>query len=351
MILGYRAGHLAKVLNKPILVLCYNVALAARLDYMMREAGLGDKVAVRSFHAWCNGQLKLYYVPPPAGGDDYYERLVETVIRAVDRGQIPRAQYGAVLIDEGHDFEAAWLKLVVQMIDSETHSLLLLYDDAQSLYGAGKRLGFHFSQVGVQARGRTTILRLNYRNTAEVLELAYNFARELLTPAEAEEDGIPLVAPESAGRHGPKPVIMKLPDFGAEVGFAVKRLRELHDSGIAWNDMAVLYRMRFMGERLSAALAQAGIPFEWLGKSQANRRFSPKMDSVKIMTMHASKGLEFPVVLLPGIGYLPHAKDDPVAEARLLYVAITRAMDQLILTHHQNSQFALRLKDAFKRVA
>ena len=200
------------------------------------------------------------------------------------------------------------MKLVVQMIDPETNSLLLLYDDAQSLYGAGKRLGFSFSQVGVQARGRTTILRLNYRNTAEVLELAYNFAREVLTPAEAEEDGIPLVAPESAGRHGPKPVIVKLPDFGSEVGFAVKRLRELHDSGIAWNDMAVLYRMKFMGERLSAALEQAGIPIEWLGKSQAHRRYNPTLDSVKIMTMHASKGLEFPVVLLPGIGYLPHAQ-------------------------------------------
>jgi len=351
MILGYRARHLAMVLNKPILVLCYNVALAARLDYMMREAGLAEKVTVRSFHAWCNGQLKLYHVPPPTDGNDYYQHLVEAVIRAVDRGQIPRAQYGAVLIDEGHDFEAAWLKLVVQMIDPETNSLLLLYDDAQSLYGAGKRLGFSFSQVGVQARGRTTILRLNYRNTAEVLELAYNFAREVLTPAEAEEDGIPLVAPESAGRHGPKPQIVRLPDFGHEVGFAVERLRELHGSGIAWNDMAVLYRLKFMGERLSAAFEQAGIPFEWLGKSQAHRRFNPTVDSVKIMTMHASKGLEFPVVLLPGIGYLPHAKDDPAAEARLLYVAMTRAMDQLILTHHQNSQFALRLKDAFRRAA
>jgi len=351
MILGYRARHLAMVLNKPILVLCYNVALAARLDYMMREAGLAEKVTVRSFHAWCNGQLKLYHVPPPTDGNDYYQHLVEAVIRAVDRGQIPRAQYGAVLIDEGHDFEAAWLNLVVQMIDPETNSLLLLYDDAQSLYGAGKRLGFSFSQVGVQARGRTTILRLNYRNTAEVLELAYNFAREVLTPAEAEEDGIPLVAPESAGRHGPKPQIVRLSDFGREVSFAVERLRELHESGIAWNDMAVLYRMKFMGERLSAASEQAGIPFEWLGKSQAHRRFNPTVDSVKIMTMHASKGLEFPVVLLPGIGYLPHAKDDPVAEARLLYVAMTRAMDQLILTHHQNSQFALRLKDAFRRAA
>ena len=63
-----------------------------------------------------------------------WERQVTTVIDAVEKEQIPRAQYGALLIDEGHDFEADWLKLVTQMIDPEKDSLLLLYDDAQSIY-------------------------------------------------------------------------------------------------------------------------------------------------------------------------------------------------------------------------
>jgi len=63
----------------------------------------------------------------------YWERQVDTVIGAVDRGWIPRAQYGALLIDEGHDFEAEWLKLITQMVDPETDLLLLLYDDAQSI--------------------------------------------------------------------------------------------------------------------------------------------------------------------------------------------------------------------------
>jgi len=54
--------------------------------------------------------------------------------------------------------------------------------------------------VGIQARGRTTILRLNYRNTAQIMAVACEFARDQLSAKEAEEDAIPLVAPLSAGR-------------------------------------------------------------------------------------------------------------------------------------------------------
>ena len=70
---------------------------------------------------------------------------------------LPRAQYGAVLVDEGHDFEPEWLKLVAQMVHPETNSLLVLYDDAQSINRRKARLGFSFAEVGIQARGRTTI--------------------------------------------------------------------------------------------------------------------------------------------------------------------------------------------------
>src|SRR6185503_17741111 len=106
MILGYRAQHLATIMAKPVLVLCFNVALAARLEQMMLERGLQEKVTARNFHAWCRQQLITYHVPLPEQGDTFHARLVDAVIRNVERGQIPRAQYGAVLIDEAHDFEA-----------------------------------------------------------------------------------------------------------------------------------------------------------------------------------------------------------------------------------------------------
>ncbi|MGN2391417.1 hypothetical protein [Pelomicrobium sp. G1] len=69
----------------------------------------------------------------------FYEALVQRVIEAVEKSRIPRAQYGTMLIDEGHDFQPEWLQLVVQMVDPETNAFLLLYDDAQSIYHKGKR--------------------------------------------------------------------------------------------------------------------------------------------------------------------------------------------------------------------
>lgn len=349
MILVYRATYLAKAIPKPILVLCYNVSLAAMLAHRINDEGLADKVTVRNFHRWCQDQLTLYHVRKPTDGPDYFDQLVATMMRAVDEGQIPRGQYGAVLIDEGHDFRPEWLQLVSQMVDNQTNSLLLLYDDAQSIYGRRHRRGFSFKSIGIQAQGRTAVLRLNYRNTAEVLSVAYEFAKKIIPPEEADEDGIPIVQPESAGRHGPAPQLIRFSSFGKEAEYIAERVNQLHESGIRWNAMAVLYRNRFMGERITESLARRGVPFEWPGQSRASRRFSPSSESVKVMTMHASKGLEFSVVVVPGLGYLPHAKEDPSEEARLLYVAMTRATDSLILTAHSDSEFVQRLEAVIGR--
>lgn len=107
LILAYRCEFLARTLVKPILVLVYNKALAAWLAHQIDARGLADRVTVRTFHGWCLDQLTLYHVPKPASeGQSFFQDLVAAVIRAVDSGQIPRAQYGALLIDEGHDFQS-----------------------------------------------------------------------------------------------------------------------------------------------------------------------------------------------------------------------------------------------------
>jgi len=352
MILGYRCAHLAPLLLKPILVLCYNAVLATRLDHFVSERNLDEKVNVRNFHGWCFDQLKLYHVPlPENGATDFADQLVKKVIDGVERGQIPRAQYGAVLIDEGHDFQPEWLQLVVQMVDPNTNSLLVLYDDAQTLYGEKTRRNFSFAKLGIQARGRTTILRLNYRNTAEVLTVAYQFAREFLAPKDAEEDDIPLLSPQSAGRHGASPEIVPLTSFDDEVDYVAKRLSGFSKLGVAWSDTAVIYRSRFIGERVTEKLRRSGIPVNWLGESKASRRFTANENSVKVMTMHGSKGLEFSVVIVPGVGYMPHPREDVDSEARLLYVAMTRSMDRLVLTCHTESAFVVRLREAVRVAA
>ncbi len=345
LILVYRCLYLAKLLNKPILVLCFNITLAARLRELIAGRGLGDKVSVYHFHDWCGEQLRTYHIDRPQSGDGYVDRLVEAVIAEAEKGTIPKCQYGAVMIDEGHDFKPEWLELVVSMVDPKTNSLLLLYDDAQSIYSRKNQLDFSLSSVGVQARGRTTVLKLNYRNTNEILGFAYQFVRRYLNPDAKDEDHVPLVEPEAAGRHGPAPVVKTFNSYEEEVGYIAHTFKRMHDEqGIPWSDMCVTYRNNWMGKKLHTQLMSIGVSCQWLGDSEAKKRFKPSADSVKLMTMHSSKGLEFPIVAVSGIGSMPVDGEDLVLEAKLLYVAMTRSTEKLLLTSHRETEFLLRLK-------
>lgn len=350
MILGFRAMQLARAMNRPILVLCYNKTLAARLDQLIGERGLGDKVQVYNFHKWCRKMLAAYHVElPEKGREDFFAEMVRRVMDGVERGQIPRFQYGAVLIDEGHDFEPDWYRLIVQMIDPATNSLLVLYDDAQNIYGEPGRRRISWKSLGVQAQGRTTILKLNYRNTLEILAVARGFANELLAARPDDDDGVPLIAPESAGRRGPLPELVRTDTAAAQLDVLIQRLRDEAAHGRPWSDMAVIFRNPWEGEKLHEALERVGIPGSLAEGHGKSTLFAVK-DSVKLVTMHSSKGLEFPFVIIPGLGSLPKTGQSEADEARLLYVAMTRATERLLLIHHDDSVFSQRIRNSINEV-
>lgn len=350
MILGYRCLYLAEFLHRPILVVCFNITLAASLRSMMADKGINDRVHVYHFHDWCGEQLKRYHIPKPAFGDRYYEALVERVIQAVDKSQIPRAQYGALMIDEGHDFEADWLRLIVQMVDPNDGSLLVLYDDAQSIYKKQKTLDFSLSSVGIQAIGRTTILKVNYRNTDEVLDFAYRFVRRFLAATDTDDD-IPLVEPQGSGRHGPPPHLKLCRSLDEEIRYIAHTLKRCNAEGTPWRNMCVACRTKGLANQVIAGLHSASIPTQGMLQKATKKTYDTVCDTVKVMTIHSSKGLEFPVVVIPGIGAMSKQQEDSAAEAKLLYVAMTRSTDKLLLTASQNSQFVDLLRQSSESVA
>ena len=342
LILGYRCLELANEIAKPILVLCFNVTLAARLRELIRDRGIEQQVNVCHFHDWCKDLLVTYHVPQPAQGPQYFNDLVATVIDATARGQIPKGAYGAIMIDEGHDFEPEWLQLVVDSVDPESDSLLLLYDDAQSIYSTKKEIGFSLSSVGIKARGRTTVLRVNYRNTDEIMEFAYRFARDYFK-AESKDDDIPLIVPESARRHGPEPVVQIRKNLRDEIDYTARCIESLAARGMRYCDMCVLYRTSRIGEQVASGLLQRGLPVQWLAGKKEKSRYQKSDEKVAVMTLHSSKGLEFPFVSIVGTNQLPHVKADESAEARLLYVGMTRATEMLLVTGHEPRGFLQKL--------
>ncbi len=346
MILGYRAEYLAKAntpASKPILILCYNEPLAVKLESVMQAKGLGDKVHARHFHKWCRDQLVTYGQTLPAQGmpvDAKMVEMVQRVIQGVDRKQIPSGQYQAILIDEGHDFAPEWLRLVTQMVDPTTNSLLLLYDDAQSIYERSRTKQFSFKSVGVQAQGRTTILKINYRNTKQILQTASLIAADLLTADDRDDDGIPLLKPISCGRDGEAPLIIRLPTLRDEAIAIADHLSNAHHDGHAWGDMAILCADRHTRDLCARVLHQRKIPVQMrIGPGD----FDPASDTVKVMTMKVSKGLEFPVVALPGVGHMPAQGEDEQEAARVFYVAATRATQTLLIGASGGGEFGKML--------
>jgi superfamily I DNA/RNA helicase len=325
MILGYRAEYLAKASmqsSKPILILCFNEPLGVTLHSVMQAKGLGGKVHVRHFHKWCRQQLVTFGQAIPPQGPRMFDEMVDNVIRAVDRKQIPSGQYQAVLIDEGHDFAPEWLKLVTQMVDPPTNSLLVLYDDAQSIYERrtprdGSKQ-FSFKSVGIQAQGRTTILKINYRNTRQILQIASLVAGDLLTADEKDDDGIPLLKPISCGRDGQAPIIIKLPSLREEAFAIADQLSTAHKEGHAWGDMAILCADWKTMDICADALRLRKLPFNVRKRSGD---YNPAADAIQVMTMKVSKGLEFPIVALPGVGHMPAPGENEQEAARVFYVA------------------------------
>ena len=343
LILEFRSEVLAELLNKPILVLCFNITLAAKLRSHMRSKGIADKVHVYHFHDWCGEQLRTHQVDVAEGDKPPWERQVDGVIAGVEKGQIPRGQYGALLIDEAHDFEESWLRLVVQMIDRNTNSLLLLYDDAQSIYRRSG-LGFSMASVGVQARGRTKILKLNYRNTCQILNFAYEFAKELLQEKSSGDDHVPLITPQAAGVDGPMPIFKQWGSFEEEASFAADCVVKWHDDGVPWREVAIIYDARWMGEAVAKRFQQRGIPFQLLHTSARRKRYNPQGDEVVLLTRHSSKGLEFTRVILVGLGHLRAEPENAAEESRLLYVAMTRARECLLITASETNVYTQKIE-------
>lgn len=346
MLLGYRAEHLAKAAGasaKPVLILCYNEPLAVQLASVMAARGLAGRVHAVHFHKWCREQLVAFGQELPRQNlpkDQFFADMVLRVIAGVERRQIPSGQYQAVLIDEGHDFAPEWLKLVVQMVDPATNSLLVLYDDAQSIYERTQKKNFSFKSVGIQAQGRTTILKINYRNTRQILQTASLVAADLLTAEDHDDDGVPLLKPVSCGREGEAPLIIRLPTLREEAWQVADLLAAAHQEGHAWGDMAVLCPTHEIRNLCARTLAQRKLPLEnRLGIGD----FDPTSDKIKVMTLHVSKGLEFPVVALVGVGQMPAAGEDEREAARLIYVGATRASHRLILGVGGEGRFGQRL--------
>ena len=90
------------------------------------------------------------------------------------------------------------------------------------------------------------------------------------------------------------------------------------------------------------ALEKRKLPFNVRKRSGD---FNPGANAIQVMTMKVSKGLEFPVVALPGVGHMPAVGEDETEAARVFYVAVTRATQRLVMGVGVKGQLGMRLSE------
>lgn len=364
MILLFRARQLQHRArrDRPVLVLCHNRVLANRIEAQLLEHGADDRIQVRTFHGWCEDLVHRFNleVAVDRRAVDYLDALVRTTERALESGFIPVDRYTAILVDEGHEFETTWLKMIASQMPAEQGHLLVLYDDAQSPFQRQRRR-FSFSSVGIQAEGHVRTLRVDYRNTNEVQSVAARLAHQLLvspdtgSPAAlgaepvALDPPMPLLPPASCGRRGLLPMLLEARDADTEAMLIADRVWRATTEGVPPGDIAILVRAKFLMPPIEKALVARGLQVQSMG-DRVFQHFDWNAPAVRLLTMQAARGLEFPSVIVAGLQSMPRRSEPLDEEIRLLYIAMTRATRELLLATHGDSPMVQRVRDAIEVV-
>jgi superfamily I DNA/RNA helicase len=197
------------------------------------------------------------------------------------------------------------------------------------------------ARVGVNVRGRSKRLTVNYRTTQEILALAVPaLGKAGVTGLDDEADTL---TGYRSPLHGRRPKIVSARTREAEYEALVRHVTAWRDDeGIEPQAIGIAARSSWVGKEAAAALNAAGIPTVSLSAKS-------RKDAVRVGTMHGMKGLEFQAVAVIGVadGMVPSpssltdAIQDPVAHAQdlqrercLLFVALTRARDHLYISYH-----------------
>ncbi len=255
--------------------------------------------------------------------------------------------YDDVILDEGQDLSAVQLRLIGDLIKGNglrPHiTCMVLADASQTIYNRG----FSWKEAGIEARGRTSILRKNFRNTVQVAAAAAELISHNILLVQENE----FIKPIWSHRVGARPRVVCCDLQDREVRFVCEELQDLVGGGyFRLFDFAILCPTNDLCKLYCDELTVRNIPCI-VHRDQA---FNILEEKVKIMTIHSAKGIEFPVVFVVGVrrGKIPrHINRQGLDEEEtqldqeryrtLLYVAMTRAAENLFLvtTAGQESPF------------
>lgn len=251
---------------------------------------------------------------------------------------LPRPPFDYMVIDEAQDLSVSQLRFLAAIGSPggrvRMNSLFFAGDLGQRIF----QTPFSWKSLGVDVRGRSRTLHVNYRTSYQIRRQA----DRLLGPTVSDVDGL---VDDRRGTvsvfNGPAPEVSTFTDEREEIDFVAGWLRLRVTEGATPREIAVVVRSAAQIERARAACNAADVPFLVLDEQGDTNR-----DLASVCTMHLAKGLEFRAVvvmacddeIVPLQERIESVADETdleevySTERHLLYVALTRARDHLLVT-------------------
>ena len=248
-----------------------------------------------------------------------------------ERGRSP---FDFTVIDEAQDVSVAQLRFIAALGAGRPNGLFFAGDLGQRIF----QQPFSWKALGVDIRGRSRALRINYRTSHQIRMQA----DLLLGPELSDVDGITEVRKGTVSVfNGPKPFIISLDSPEDEIEKVGQWLAERTSEGLLPHEAGVFVRSEAELDRACTAVGHAGLTYKVLDED-----VEATSGHVSISTMHLAKGLEFRAVVvmacddevIPLQERIETVADDADleevynTERRLLYVACTRARDHLLVS-------------------
>jgi len=253
---------------------------------------------------------------------------------AVELGRTRHPSFDFAVIDEAQDVSVTQLRFLAALGGDRPNALFFAGDLGQRIFQAP----FSWRSLGVDVRGRSRTLRVNYRTSHQIREQA----DRLLGPEIADVDGNRESRRDAISVfNGPPPVVRTFPTEQAEIDAVAAWLAEQMENGVRPHEIGIFTRSTSELPRAQAAADKANLAYRIL-----DDKLRSTDGAASIGTMHLAKGLEFRAVavmgcddeILPLQERIENVGDDADlqevydTERHLLYVACTRARDALSVT-------------------
>jgi superfamily I DNA/RNA helicase len=239
-----------------------------------------------------------------------------------------------LVVDEAQDISVAHIRFFAALGGGRPNALFFAGDLGQRIF----QQPFSWKSLGVDIRGRSRTLRVNYRTSHQIRTQA----DRLLGPVVTDVDGNGEDRSDTVSVfNGPPPTIDSLKSESEETAFVGNWIAERAKAGVLPHEFGVFVRSAAQLDRARAAIKAAGLPLKVL-----DEHVETTHGYVSISTMHLAKGLEFRAVvvmacddeIIPLQERIETVGDDADlqeiydTERHLLYVACTRARDHLLVT-------------------